>query len=323
MSNGSDQLEKPSLASVAIVVAALIALVWLALQSTRTPAPRPTDAPPAVYAAARALPDFDLPLLGQVHYGSDKVWASTRLVGFIFLVVCCVAVTRSGMALRMLGAGALSFFALAAGMAIVAVTMWHNIPSLHEGYPRMANGGGPRDRWYLLACITLGLALFIEVQRRLHKVIGLAATVLGAMLLIFLMLLLASYFAPGVSYLLAWPLLAALLAYGTLYIDRVAAWPHSARLSILVAGAAPAVFLFVPVILQLATLYTPQRSALLMLTLATLLGLAGALLASVRRRFVAPLLLAACAWSLGSATKMPQGATVRPHQMTYLADTYN
>jgi hypothetical protein len=322
MLNGSDQLETPSLASVAIVVAALIALVWLALQSTRTPTPRADDAPPAMFAAARALPDFDLPLIGRVHYGSDKVWAITRLVGFIFLVVCSVAVKRSGMALRTLGAGALSFFALAAGMAIVAVTMWQNIPSLYEGYQPMANGAGARDRWYLLAYITLGLALFIEVQRRLHKVIGLAATVLGAMLLIFLMLLLASCFAPGVSYLLAGPLVAALLAYGALYIDRVAAWPHWARLSVLLAGAAPAVLLFVPVILQLATRYTPQRNALLMLTLATLLGLAGALLASVRRRFVAPLLLAACAWSLGTAAKMPQyeGSSVCPNQMTYLKD---
>lgn len=267
----------------------------------------------------------DLPVIGQMHYGTDKVWAITRLVAFMLLVVCYAAAMRSGMALRMLGAGALTFFALASGMAILAVTMWQNIPSLHEGYQPMANGAGARDRYYLLAYITLGLALFIEVQRRVHKSIGLPATVLGPMLLLLLILVFVSAFAPGVSYLLAWPMMAALLAYGALGTTRVAAWPHWARVLVLLAGAAPAVILFVPVIDQLATLYTPQRSALLMLTLAALLGLTGALLATVRRRFVAPLLVATCVWSLMTASATPQyeGATARPNQMTYLKDVYS
>ncbi|UUZ56667.1 hypothetical protein LP419_17230 [Massilia sp. H-1] len=47
---------------------------------------------------------FDLPLAGQVRYGAALAWPLTLLTGFVFLVVCGLAVRRSGMALRMLGA---------------------------------------------------------------------------------------------------------------------------------------------------------------------------------------------------------------------------
>lgn len=247
---------------------------------------------------------FDLPLAGQVHYGAALAWPLTLLTGFVFLVVCGLAVRRSGMAPRMLGAGALSFLIIAGAMALAPPTMWKELPGLHAAYQPMADGAGARAPGTLLACVLLGLALFIETQRRLVKAVGLPATVLGALLVTLLLLAGATAFFPGASYLLAWPLMAALLAYGALYQPRLTGWHPTLRLLILLAGMAPAVLLFTPLIDQLATLYTPQRSALLMLSLATMFGLGGALLACLRRRFVAPLLLAGCACSLVTASDM-------------------
>lgn len=268
---------------------------------------------------------FDLPVVGQVHYSTAHVWAITRLASFIFVVVCCAAVKQSGMELRMLGAGSLVFLVIAGGMATAAVTLWQNIPGLREAYNPMAGGAGARDVWYLLAYLSLGIALFIEAQRRLHKAIGLPATVLGALFLLLLLLATASYFLPGATYLLAWPLMGALLAYGALFVPSVAALPRAARLAILAAGMAPAVILFAPLIRQMVTLFTPQRSALLMLTLAAMLGLGGALLAAVRRRFIAPILLAVCAGALHTASNTVQydAPTARANRMTYLKDTYS
>lgn len=268
---------------------------------------------------------FDLPLAGRVTYSGELAWLLTLLTGFVFTVVCGLAVRRSGMALRLAGAGALSFLAIAGGMAVVAVTMWQELPGMHEAYQPMLEGAGARDRWYVLAYLTLGAALFIEAQRRLARTIGLPATVLGALLVLLLLLLCATAFMPGASYLLAWPLLAALLAYGLLYQPGLTARHPALRLLILLAGSAPAVLLLTPLIAQLATLYTPQHSALIMLSLAAMLGLGGALLASVRRRFIAPLLLAGCACSLVNASSLPQyeQPLMRPNSMMYLKDTYS
>ncbi|HEU4846168.1 MAG TPA: hypothetical protein VFT05_18010, partial [Burkholderiaceae bacterium] len=268
---------------------------------------------------------FDLPLAGQVSYDADLAWPLTLLIAFIFSVVCGLAVRRSGMELRRMGAGALTYLAIAGAMAFAAITMWQQLPAMHAAYQPMADGAGARDPWYVWAYITLGVAVFLEAQRRLVKAIGVPATVLGALQVILLGLIVTTAVLPGASYLLAWPLLSALFAYGILYRPHVAELAPALRLLILLAGMAPAVLLLTPFIAQLATLYTPQRSGLLMLSLALLLGLCGALLASVRRRFVAPLLLAGCACSLVTASGIAQydRALARPNPMTYLKDTYS
>jgi len=267
----------------------------------------------------------DLPLAGQVSYAGDLAWPLTLLIGFIFTIVCGLAVRRSGMALRTMGAGALTYVTIAGAMAFAAVTLWQQLPGLHAAYDPLANGAGARDPWYVCAYLALGVAVFLEAQRRLVKAIGMPAAVLGALQVMLLGLIVTTALLPGASYLLAWPLLGALFAFGLLYRPRVTEWPAAARLLILLAGVAPAVLLLTPFIVQVATLYTPQRSALLTLSLAALLGLGGALLATVRRRFVAPLLLAGCACSLVTASGMPQydRALTRPNPMTYLKDTYS
>lgn len=268
---------------------------------------------------------FDLPVLGQVGYAGELAWLLTLLTGFVFLVVCGLAVHRSGMALRMMGAGALCYVAIAIAMPIAAITLWQEFPRMHATYQPLASGAGARDSWYVLAYMTLGIAVFIEAQRRLHKIIGLPATVLGAMLTLLLLLLVTTALAPGASYLLAWPLLAALLAYGALYQPRAATLGRLPRMLILLAGAAPAVLLLTPLIALLATLYTPQHSALLMLALTALLGMSGALMANLRRRVVAPLLVLACAGALSTASALPQydGALARANRMVYLKDSYS
>ncbi|UUZ56668.1 hypothetical protein LP419_17235 [Massilia sp. H-1] len=60
-------------------------------------------------------------------------------------------------------------------MALAALTLGTELPGLHAAYPPMADGSQARDPGTLLACVLLGLALFIETQRRLVTAIGLLA----------------------------------------------------------------------------------------------------------------------------------------------------
>ena len=275
-----------------------------------------------------ASPDevhFELPFVGQVQYTVDHVWTLTRLVCFMFFLACCLAFKHMEMEPRMLVAGAMSFLLLALALAVTAISVWKGFPGLHQGYHPISLGAGARDRWYFLAYVTLGTALFIELQRIVHKTIGTPATTLGALLVLVLALVAGSWFAPGASYLLAWPMISTLLAWGLLQVPRVAALPQALRVAILLMGMAPAVLLFAPLLQQISTLFTAQRSAMLMLALSAMLGLGTTLFAATRRRFVAPLLLVACAASLTAAagTVDADAELARPNRMTYLNDAYS
>lgn len=242
---------------------------------------------------------FELPLAGHLQYSSEHVWAITRLVCFLFVLACCMAVRYLGLEPQMLVAGAMAFIMLVLALASIAITLWHGWPGLDAGYSPLA--AGARDRCYLLAYVTLGSALCIELQRLMHKALGTPAVTLGALMVLLAALLGASWLLPAASNLLAWPLLAALLAYGLLHLPPVAAWPQGARMALMVAAAAPAVLLIAPLLQQVAIVFTPQRSALLMIVLSALLGLCTPVLAAVRRRFVAPLLLCVCVGAILSA----------------------
>lgn len=280
---------------------------------------------PLANIASADMVHFELPLFGQVHYTIDHAWALTRLVCFMFLLACCLAFKHLDLEVRTLVAGAMCFLLLALALAVTAISLWKGLPGLHSGYHPLAAGAGARDRWYLLAYVTLGIALFIELQRILHKTIGSVATTLGALLVLVAALVAGTWFAPGATYLLAWPLIATLLAYGLLQNPRVAALPQLVRIMILLAGMAPAVMLFAPLLQLVSTLFTAERSALLMLALSAMLGLGTTLLAAMRRRFVAPLLLMVCAGAVMTAQQIRQddSGAATPNRMTYLNDGYS
>jgi hypothetical protein len=268
---------------------------------------------------------FELPFYGQVQYTTEQVWTLTRLVCFMFFLACCVAVRHMGMELRLLLAGAMCFVLVALALALTAITLWKGLPGLHDGYHPLSTGADARDRWYFLGYVTLGVALFIELQRLLHKTIGTPATTLGALLVLLLALIAGSWFAPGATYLLAWPMIGTLLAYGLLQVPGVAALPNALRIAILVAGMAPAVLLFAPLLQQISTLFTSERSALLMVALSAMLGMGSTLLAATRRRFVAPLLLIMCAGAVTTASRTAdaQAELARPNRMAYINDAYS
>ncbi|QNA97940.1 hypothetical protein [Massilia sp. Se16.2.3] len=123
------------------------------------------------------------------------------------------------------------------------------------------------------------------------RLTGLAAAMLAALFALLLVLVLASWLAPGASYLVAWPLLAALGSFCALHSRRVRAWPAAARLALLVAGLIPAALLVPPALRDAYPVLSPLRMNLPVAMLVLLLGVSMLLLAPRAASSPAP-----CCW---------------------------
>jgi hypothetical protein len=263
---------------------------------------------------------FALPRVGVVHYSAALVWPFTRLACLLLFAVCCLAIQRAGVQLVDIVKGSFGFPFIASMLAAAAWVLWQDFPWLHQGYHRLAPG--EHDDWYLMALAALGAGLFIVLQRGLQKTIGAPAAALGAMACSALVLVGVSWAMPGASYVLAWPLLAALAAFAALHAHRVAALPPAARLLVLLAGTAPAMLLIAPTVRDVFLALSPNRMNLPIALLALLLGLCIALLAQVARRFVVRGLLVAGIACLGVArSAIPEpGELPAPNPLTYYKD---
>lgn len=203
---------------------------------------------------------LDLPVLGIVHFDDNLVWPLTRVVALVLFLACCMAYRHAGMTMRQLAAGTFCCAVLSAGLAAAGAVV-----------PRAPGTSGSL---YVAACVLL----FVESQRLLCQRLGVPATVLGTMLVLLLALIILSATMPGASYLLAWPLLAALVAYGASLLQH----ERSRQTTILLAGALPAAALFVPLLRHAATVQGSGHQTAIMLVIAAMLGCCAAPLIHLR-----------------------------------------
>jgi hypothetical protein len=265
---------------------------------------------------------FSMPGLGVFHYSAELVWPFTRLACLLLVGVCCLAVQRRRADPIQLAQGTFGFALIAGALAAGAWLLWQNVPMLHTAYHPLAIEPGAYEHCFLLGFAALGSGLFIFLQRRLQQRIGTAAAALGALLCMTVALVAVSWRMPGASYLLAWPLFAAMAMVAALFSRRVAALPLSRKLPLLLAGVAPGVIMIVPVVRETFTALTPQRMNLPIALLTLLLGLSIVLLASVARRCaVRGLALAGlgCLAVAGSASPY-RGELPQPNRVVYYKD---
>lgn len=265
---------------------------------------------------------FDLPVIGVVSYSLGAVWAFTRLACLMLLIVCCLAVQRGDVSVREIVDAALGFVAIAALLVLAAALVWGLLPSLHRGYDARNLGAGAGDAWFLGGFSALGTALFVVLQRGFRRVVGHAAAALGPLLVATVLLLVLSWQMPQASYVVVWPLIGTLLAYGVLYAPRTTRMPGIGRAAVLGAGALPAVCIIGPLLRHLYVLTSPERSELPMLVLALLLGMASVLLTAQRRFIVRGLGVAgiACFSVAGAAAPYGTAPLPQPNRMVYLQD---
>jgi hypothetical protein len=219
---------------------------------------------------------------------------------------------------------AIGFLFITAFLALSAFLIWQFMPSLHEGYDARAYGAGTRDYWFLAGFSALASGLFVLLQRGFRRSVGHAAAALGPLLVMVILLLFASWKMPGASYVLAWPLMGTLLAYGALYAPGLDRLPGHRRALILFAGVAPAVALIAPLVKDVFTATSPENMNLPMVTLALLLGMGSVLMTAQRRFIVRGLAATGVACFAVASSAAPYGAEPipQPNRMVYLKDAY-
>jgi hypothetical protein len=273
-------------------------------------------AAPLPHAAGSAQVYFALPALGLAHYPALLVWPLTVLTGCALLALCVLAARRTGVAALDISHAAFAFLFATAFVACCMFVLWQSLPALHRQYRLDAIANVQATRWYLAGFAGLAAALLVVCQRRLVDRLGLVAVTLGVMWVAMAALVWLSVAAPGATYLLVWPLLAAQAALAPIILRRRGLLPE-------VAAAALAVMLFAPVVRDVFVALTPASMNLPVLLLSLLVGLAAPLLAAAGRRFVVRSLTVAAVACLGVAyaAGVPSVSVALPNRLVYFKDT--
>lgn len=208
--------------------------------------------------STRPIP-FAMPFIGQLQYEPESIWPVNRVLTLMLTLACCLAYRHAGMAPRRLLAAALCFGLMTAMCALAGSIAGQPLPCISR-----------------ILCAALVALTFFSVQREMIERLGVPATVLGTMLVLLAFLMALSVARPEESYLLAWPLPAALAAYGA---SHLLADTPQLRLALLLAGVLPAALLLGP-----RLLYSTGHGPSFMLTLVVLLGCASAFSAALLQR---------------------------------------
>ena len=263
---------------------------------------------------------FELPFGATVHYSGALVWPLAFFACLLLARVARLAWQRTGLGYTPFVQAAFVVPALAVVLGIGAWQLWMHVPELHRAW----NPAAPRQALpYLLGVSALAASFYLITQRWLQRHTGATPAALAALGALTIVLLLASWLAPGASYLVAWPLLAALACLAGLHARRAAAWPPAARLALLVLGVAPAVVLVLPALRDSFLVLSPQRMNVPVAMLALLLGVSTLLLAAHARRYVARVLLLCGLGGLalaGSADETREAPPARANALVYYKD---
>jgi hypothetical protein len=278
-------------------------------------------------AGVRGQVFFGLPGLGILHYGYALVWPLAALACLLCATACYRAIRRQGVDSTDIVHGAFGFLM----MAVLATSAAWICRDLQPGLAPRFDAGLLADvpglaagvRWQLLAFTLLPIAVFIALQRLLQSRIGAAATQLGAMCTLGIALLGTSWLAPGASYVLAWPLLAAQAAWLVLSSRRAQAWTAAQRVALMLVAAMPAALLILPAARDSLLFLSPAWLLLPSFLACCMPALCGPLLAGVGARLVVrPLLLGVWACLVLAHRGSPTPPELpSPNQLVYYKDT--
>lgn len=190
---------------------------------------------------------FDLLGATLVHYPAAWVLPLTVLVILAYVVVLLLGLRSRQVTL---GRTVLSFLAFVLAMIVAAgavILTWWLIRSLHSAYQAMAFSDVYHSGFYFLSFTLLTVAIVSALCVLARKRLGTPNLALGALLCGVLLLLASSFYLPGGTYLLIWPMLASLSTLGFLSVTKEEG-NSTIRVAVLALGATPAILLLVPII---------------------------------------------------------------------------
>ena len=263
---------------------------------------------------------FSLPPAGMVHYDYALIWPLT-LLACVQGALACRAGLRNGASGTDIVDAMFSCVFMAVLATFIAYVCREALPALQARYPAAALAGDGGASWQLLAFTLLPAGVFIALQRRLQQRLGVATTALGVLLAGDIALVAVCARAPGASYALAWPLLAAQAAW--LALRQARAWTQARRAAVAVLGTVPALVLLLPAAHASLAFFSPAWLVLPSALVCLLAGLCGMALDLLARRWLVRPLLLGAGVSLGMAyAAVPQVPELpAPNRLVYYKDT--
>lgn len=216
---------------------------------------------------------FDI--LGSVLIYYSEAWVAPLTV---LVILVFMAVTGFGLRRRRLTIAGiiLSFFAMLLCMFVVGVAvalLWLAIQKLHSSYAAMFPGEPYNGYFYRIGFAALAVSLTSILYIWLGKRIALYNLISGVLLCWLVLLIMATLYMPGASYLLAWPLLFNSAALGFIFRSEEPPARSAKAVLALAVGAASAILLVIPVINLLFAALPVAASAGVVAILVLFLGL--------------------------------------------------
>ncbi|HEX3253135.1 MAG TPA: M20/M25/M40 family metallo-hydrolase, partial [Pyrinomonadaceae bacterium] len=167
--------------------------------------------------SARNAVYFDLFGLTLVHYSAVWILPLTVLVVLSFVAVAWYGLRKRIVTLPAAIRGFLVFLlSLVVSPGLVALVWWL-IRSFRRDYAVMARGNIYHGEFYFLGFAALSIAVFSVFCILFSKKLGVYNLALGSLFGGLILLLASSFFLPGASYLLAWPMLGSLVTLALIF----------------------------------------------------------------------------------------------------------
>lgn len=216
---------------------------------------------------------FDVLGLALAHYSGVWVLPLTILVTLLFAGGVVLGLRRRILTLPGMLLGAAVFLLNLLIVPAAVKFVWWLIRTFHSDYKSLPRGDVYNSQYYLLGFVALTIAIVSALYLLSRKKVSVENLAAGALLVWVVSLALCSFFVPGGSYLLTWPLLGSLFALAFTLATRRQPDPSSKQLLVLAAGALPAIILFVPLIYLLFVALTIKLAWAVTIVLVLLLGL--------------------------------------------------
>ena len=231
---------------------------------------------------------FDAPGLGMVHYPVSWVKPLSGALLALFGVMLVRSIRLGQLRPLRTLSGTILTLLMAPGVAGLCQLLWSFIKYLHPNYSLLLQGDTYNSQWYLLAFILLVIALFSAVQSGIRKwmnPIEFFICTTGGWLIL---LIAASQWMPGASFLFFWPLASVLIATGVFVGLQNLNKPSLFSVIVSIFGAAPGILILAPFIKLLFFALTPNQIGLTMGVLALFLGLLTPQIELLLRNFILP-----------------------------------
>ena len=191
---------------------------------------------------------FDVLGLGLLHYPAWLALPLAALTAVLFAAVTWFGARRGRVEGAEVAQG-LGLFGVALLVApVLAALIWWVASAVQQNSGRSLQDDLYKDKLYLAAFVALSLALVTTLYGVVRNRLGAESLALGALLWWLVLLLLVSAFIPGGSYLLTWPLLAALAGMAFVFFSEGGRTGSVAGVLVLLLCALPGIVLVVPLI---------------------------------------------------------------------------